>query len=231
MVNRADVGRAGRTSQWQVICWGWSNGSSCPVEFCTTPASRPQKTNYPHLFLCLFNSMLLFATLLTKSCQTDCHWMSLWKTFWVLMVALPIRPLSKNKAKYWFLYVPFCSETDKHLSAYSSLHFFLSLSLYLTFDLFASLFVFVIWRDVNLATPRESILTSDTKKTGKKKGEKNQNNISHKKWGGWEGKSKGGIVVWEIGRSGGGNREQEREVWDAQDSVNSRRGGWKINAA
>lgn len=47
---------------------------------------------------------------------------------------------------------------------------FLFFSLYPTFDLFASLFVFVIWRDVNLATPRESILTSDTKKNnGKKK--------------------------------------------------------------
>lgn len=44
-----------------------------------------------------------------------------------------------------------------------------SFSPYLTFDLFAPLFVFVIWRDVNLATPRESILTSDTKKTGEKK--------------------------------------------------------------
>lgn len=81
-----------------------------------------------------------------------------------------------------------CSETDKHpqlLSASSSASPF---SLNLTFDLFASLFVFVIWRDVNLATPRESILTSDTKKTGRKK---NQNNISQKsEGGGWEGKVK-----------------------------------------
>lgn len=59
-----------------------------------------------------------------------------------------------------------------------------SLTASFTFDLFASLFVFVIWRDVNLATPRESILTSDTKKDRGK----NQNNISHKKkvQGGWE---------------------------------------------
>lgn len=39
-----------------------------------------------------------------------------------------------------------------------------SSSRYLAFDLFASLFVFVIWRDVNLATPRDCTLAGDTKK-------------------------------------------------------------------
>lgn len=57
-----------------------------------------------------------------------------------------------------YLYI--CSETDIQSL---SLPFFLSLSSsHLIY--FASLFVFVIWRDVNLATPRESILTSGMKK-------------------------------------------------------------------
>lgn len=61
------------------------------------------------------------------------------------------------------------------------------------FDLFVSLFVFVIWRDVNLATPRESIHTSDKKK--KTLGKKNQNNISHKKTGGGREKYDGVLEV------------------------------------
>lgn len=72
-----------------------------------------------------------------------------------------------------------CSEADKHLQLSFALFFFLSFlvssfSHHFTFDLFATLFVFVIRRDVNLATPRESILTSDTKKTVEKKKNKSE---------------------------------------------------------
>lgn len=79
---------------------------------------------------------------------------------------LIISSLYSKTNKYSFIRIHACPETDKHprllfpASTSSS-----SSSRYLAFDLFASLFVFVIWRDVNLATPRDCTLTGDTKKS------------------------------------------------------------------